>query len=212
MSTEPADLAMIKPEEGVRKPAHIDDSVLIGISTLAERIAAGETSTISLADVINTFSSILREIIAGTDDPASYLQKPETSLNKIAEDLAELGSAIWVCRVPVTKGTPLAASSNDGKVVPLTSQLDTTYTCVGFAMEDQTVADGDVKAARSGFILDGFTGLVTGAPYYIQVDGSLGIAHPVQNSGRVQCLGIGYADNKLFINIGQSLSQENTFI
>jgi len=90
----PGSLALIKPEEGVRKPEMVDDSVLIGLTSVIDRLQVGELDAVTLADILDTFSSVLRQILSGDDLAGSYLRYPAKSIQEIANDITSINGNI----------------------------------------------------------------------------------------------------------------------
>lgn len=209
----PGNQILTKPEEAIRRPADLDDSILLGLKVLQERIQCGDLDTITIADTLNTFASIIRQIISGDDDAGSYLEAPLTNLKQLAYDMAQIGTDTWVCTVPVLRGTPLATSSSTpGQLVPFTALMGPEYSYVGFSNDETLLAEQMIRVCRPGATTKSLTGLIPSVEYFIQEDGSISPHHPGPNATRVQSLGVAKASNELYVVYRDPIFRKNSFL
>lgn len=83
--SEPSQLALIKPEEGVRSPELLDDSKLLGILDVITRFQVGEIDSVDLANTLDTFASVIRQILCGESPTGSYLKYPAKNIQQMSD-------------------------------------------------------------------------------------------------------------------------------
>jgi len=83
--SEPTQLALIKPEEGVRAPELLDDSKLLGVLDVITRFQIGEIDSVDLANTLDTFAAVIRQILCGESPSGSYLKYPAKSIKEMSD-------------------------------------------------------------------------------------------------------------------------------
>jgi len=195
-----------KPEESVRRPAILDDTVLLSELDNDLREILAEIDPTTIADSLNAVVSQIRQILYGLRNfPTDrWSDLPSIGLVDLIEVIEKpWGLSKWVAGDTIEKGQIVYAGPEDN-TVHLASSIDLLHTnIVGMAFESK--ADGeDIKIAHNGRTIDGFTGLVPGQHYFLQYDGTIGSVNPTPARGTFTLrAGIAKTNSTLLINIGE---------
>jgi hypothetical protein len=206
--TKPTTLALTKPEEGARSPAIVDDSKLLGLLASIDRFQVGEVDSITLADTLDTFAAILRQIISGEDLSGSYLKYPVKSIDQIATDIADINTAIDRSNTVELTAT---VAINQFSFIKLSGN---------YSM-DLAVADAPINAKSIGCLIDttknvGETGIVAvsgkvvegilsgatyGTKYYLDPVVAGGITTTPPTNGVLLEVGVALSETDLLLDI-----------
>jgi hypothetical protein len=168
-------LALTKPEEGVRSPELVDDSKLLGILNAISRLQVGEMDSETLADTLDTFASIIRQLMWGENPTGSYLKYPVKSIEQIVADIDALTASTEkndnIIQLTASEAIPqfsmIKLTGNDlmGLAVASTSANSKTIGCmVSTAKSTGEVGDVAVSGQKVEGILSGAT---FGDKYYL---------------------------------------------
>lgn len=205
--TKPGLLALTKPEEGVRAPELVDDSKLQGLLNVIDRLQVGEIDSVTLADTLDTFASVIRQILSGENPSGSYLRYPTKSIEQIVADIDAIDAV-------VTNNTISLMST---ETIPQFSMIKLTgNSAMGLAqanisanaksvgcMISSTKAIGEIgSVAVSGTKVDGIlTGALFGTRYYLDPTTPGAITPTVPTAGVQLEIGVALNANDLLLDI-----------
>lgn len=175
MNNKPNLLALTKPEEGVRSPDLVDDSKLLGILDTINRLQTGEMDSVTLADTLDSFASIIRQILSGENPTGSYLKYPIKSIEQIVADIDALSeaSAANDNTIPLTASEPvpkfamikLTGNNLMGLAVASTSANAKSIGCM--ISSAKAIGEEGVVAVSGKKIEGILTGATFGTKYYL---------------------------------------------
>jgi len=155
--TKPTLLALTKPEEGVRSPEIVDDSKLLGVYNAIQRFQLGELDSTTLAHTLDTFASVIRQIMFGENSTGSYLRYPPKSIEQIVADVSNLTSVV---------------ETNSNTIVLTASETVGQFSMVKLTGPDQmglAQANNSLNAGAVGCMLESTK--LTGEPGIVAVSG-----------------------------------------
>ena len=169
--SKPSTLALVKPEEGVRSPEMLDDSKLLGILNTIGRLQSGEIDSITLADTLDSFAAIIRQILTGEDVAGSYLRYPAKNLRQIADELDAIRenehTVLLQATQPVSQFEFVKLSGNMSMDLALADNSLNAKT-LGCLVSPNVAAGNSGRVGSSGKIIQGIlTGASFGTRYYL---------------------------------------------
>ena len=195
--------ALQKPEESVRRPATLDDTVLLSEEDNDVREIIAEIDPETIAQTLNGIVSQLRQLAFGTEAGRRWSDVPATTLMEIVSLMGGWGLSEWVAGEDLEKGE-LVYGGPESDTVHKASYSDLANTnIVGMAYDSQATGE-KIKIAHNGKTIGGFTGLVPGRHYFLQDNGKIGAYNPSSLRG-TYTLRVGYAktNDVLLLNIGE---------
>lgn len=162
---EPTFYSLAKPEEAVRSPEMVDDSKLIGILDTIDRLQTGEIDSVTLADTLDTFAAIIRQILTGESVTGSYLRYPAKNLRQIADELDAIRDDVNT--ITLTAAETIAQfkfvrlSGNNAMALALADTSLNSKT-LGCLLDTQKI---NGESGRVGITGRTVTGILTGASF-----------------------------------------------
>jgi len=188
-----------RPEESIRKPQAIDDEYLLSETDNTARLNKAEVDPKTLMGMLDAITSQIRQMNWGTQAGKNWTDVPADYIQNL---MYNLGNTTWKAGENITKGQVLYSTTTEKEVKIASNDNSDCITVVGLAMD--TVSTGsNVRVLHSGHILDGFTVLQMGKPYYLGLNGGLTYNVPSTTGDIVLRMGVAHSVTEFLIGVGE---------
>lgn len=193
--------ALAKPEEAVRRPQGLDDTVLLSETDNLLRTTLAEVTPRSIAGTLDAIVSQVRQIMFGLEVDKNWSDVPPITLWNLLTLVNDMGTLTWTAGEDISANKVVYTTTNNKEVKIASKELTAGLSIVGIS-RDSVTSGTDFQVWKSGEVAYGFTGLQKGKLYYLASNGDISPDVPMNSGEIVVRIGIPRTTTELLIDIG----------
>lgn len=189
-----------KPEESLRRPSSIDDTLLDGEASNAVREVITEQDPVTLAETVSALASQLKQVLHG-NEAGKWSDSPAISLRGVVESIEDLNSPVLGCQATTAIGDLVFHSSVTNSFALTAVDNNADEPVIGYVTDKPTIITAKIQYI--GMVP---TNLGKGK-VFLGTDGKFTLAVP--STGYLQVLGSSFGDGRLLFKPTQQRVKRN---